>query len=109
MERLSGEVGKIWWPGKQWNVNYLNGWAFKQMWKWKEKYIFLLLSIHVFPPFIIITTIFVIYIFALVIVIVIAVIIINLVSPLRETVQVVSVDTSQKKYRCSPVEMFMFP
>lgn len=77
------------------------------MWKWKEKYIFLLLSIHVFPPFIIITTIFVIYIFALVIVI--AVIIINLVSPLRETVQVVSVDTSQKKDRCSPVEMFMFP
>ena len=79
------------------------------MWKWKGKYIFLLFSIHVFPHFIIITTIFVIYIFALVIVIVIAVIIINLVSPLRETVQVVSVDTSQKKYRCSPVEMFMFP
>jgi len=79
------------------------------MWKWKEKYIFLLLSIHVLPPFIIITTIFVIYIFALVIVIVIAIIMINLVSPLRETVQVVSVDASQKKFRCSSVEMFMFP
>ena len=79
------------------------------MWKWKEKYIFLLLSIHVLPPFISISTIIVIYIFALVIVIVIAIIMINLVSPLKETVQVVSVDASQKKYRCSPVEMFMFP
>ena len=77
------------------------------MWKWKGKYIFLLPSIHVLPPFIIITTIFVIYIFA--IVIVIATIMINLVSPLRETAQVVSVDASQKKFQCSPVEMLMFP
>lgn len=60
-----------------------------------EGEVYLSTSLHPRPSIIIITTIFVIYIFA--IVIVIATIMINLVSPLRETAQVVSVDASQKK------------